>query len=65
MSSGINRQTAFTGTKPAAGTLALDAERLATWMADHVGGFQGPLAISQFKGGQSNPTYRINAASGH
>ena len=64
MSSGINRQTAFTGTKPAVGALALDAERLAAWMADHVSGFEGPLALSQFKGGQSNPTYRLDAGSG-
>ncbi|HSG93960.1 MAG TPA: phosphotransferase family protein, partial [Afifellaceae bacterium] len=26
--------------------------------------FQGPLAVSQFKGGQSNPTYRLDAGSG-
>ena len=64
MSGGIDRQSAFTGTKPASGALALDQQRLAAWMADHVCGFEGPLAISQFKGGQSNPTYRLDAGSG-
>lgn len=64
MTGGIDRQSAFTGTKPASETLALDVDNLAAWMADHVAGFAGPLAISQFKGGQSNPTYRLDARSG-
>jgi aminoglycoside phosphotransferase (APT) family kinase protein len=29
-----------------------------------VAGFRGPLTISQFKGGQSNPTYKLDAVSG-
>ena len=33
-------------------------------MEANVEGFRGPLRVSQFKGGQSNPTYRIDAASG-
>jgi aminoglycoside phosphotransferase (APT) family kinase protein len=28
-------------------------------MASHVEGFAGPLTIEQFKGGQSNPTYKL------
>jgi aminoglycoside phosphotransferase (APT) family kinase protein len=64
MSGEIDRQSAFTGTKPATGTLALDAERLAGWMANHISGFEGPLTVSQFKGGQSNPTYRLDAGAG-
>src|SRR3982074_516249 len=34
--------------------------RLDGWMRDHVGGYQGPLTVLQFKGGQSNPTYRLD-----
>src|SRR6201992_1806326 len=34
--------------------------RLAAWMAEHVEGFAGPLTVLQFKGGQSNPTYRLD-----
>src|SRR4030088_1637681 len=30
------------------------------WMRDHVEGYQGPLTVLQFKGGQSNPTYRLD-----
>jgi aminoglycoside phosphotransferase (APT) family kinase protein len=32
---------------------------LETWLAAHVHGFAGPLTVSQFNGGQSNPTYRL------
>ncbi len=42
--------------------LPLDA--LAAWCATHVPGFRGPLTATKFKGGQSNPTYRLDAASG-
>ena len=27
-------------------------------------GYSGPLEVEQFKGGQSNPTYKLVAASG-
>ena len=56
---GIDRQQAFSGTKDAAGALALDAARLEAYLAQHVAGFAGPLTIKQFKGGQSNPTYLL------
>jgi aminoglycoside phosphotransferase (APT) family kinase protein len=36
-----------------------DEPRLAEWMRAHVPGFSGPLTVEQFKGGQSNPTYRL------
>ena len=36
-----------------------DQARLAAWLAEHVKGFSGPLSVEQFKGGQSNPTYRL------
>ncbi|MEM9533151.1 MAG: phosphotransferase family protein, partial [Pseudomonadota bacterium] len=31
------------------------------WMRDRVSDFSGPLALSKFPGGQSNPTYRVDA----
>src|SRR5690349_23108009 len=37
--------------------------RLERWMRDHVDGFRGPLAAERFEGGQSNPTYKLVAAS--
>ncbi|MGH6665517.1 MAG: phosphotransferase family protein, partial [Pseudolabrys sp.] len=55
----IDRQQAFSGTKEAAGALALDSARLESYLATNVAGFAGPLTIKQFKGGQSNPTYLL------
>ncbi|MES2339408.1 MAG: phosphotransferase [Pseudomonadota bacterium] len=38
----------------------VDEGALTAWMAAHVDGFAGPLDVTQFKGGQSNPTYRLS-----
>ena len=42
----------------------LDETKLGEWLGSNVAGFAGPFAIEKFAGGQSNPTYRIDAASG-
>jgi len=44
--------------------LALPEATLASYLEAHVPGFRGPLTASKFKGGQSNPTYLVEAASG-
>jgi aminoglycoside phosphotransferase (APT) family kinase protein len=44
--------------------LDLPVDSLAAYLERHVAGFRGPLTATKFKGGQSNPTYRIDAASG-
>lgn len=44
--------------------LDLPADALAAYLEAHVDGFRGPLTATKFKGGQSNPTYRIDTASG-
>jgi aminoglycoside phosphotransferase (APT) family kinase protein len=36
-----------------------DVAGLEAWMAREVEGFAGPLVVEQFKGGQSNPTYKL------
>lgn len=41
-----------------------DTNALAAYLQQHVEDFRGPLDATKFKGGQSNPTYRIDAASG-
>ncbi len=38
----------------------LDEGALTAWMKANVEGFEGPLTLSKFKGGQSNPTYRVD-----
>jgi aminoglycoside phosphotransferase (APT) family kinase protein len=45
---------------PVRDTHALDASALAGWMQAHVAAYAGPLTIEQFKGGQSNPTYKVS-----
>ena len=55
----IDRQATFSGTKDVAAALAIDAARLQAYLASRLPDFQGPLAVRQFKGGQSNPTYLL------
>ena len=50
----------FGGTKPVEERHRFDEARLADWMKENVSGFAGPLAVSQFKGGQSNPSFRLD-----
>lgn len=38
----------------------LDLDRLTQWFDENVEGFSGPISYTKFKGGQSNPTYRID-----
>ena len=47
-----------------ANAASLDEPRLARYLEAHVAGFKGPLTAQKFAGGQSNPTYLIEAASG-
>ena len=42
----------------------IDEEALGRWLEANVEGFLGPLELTKFPSGQSNPTYRIRAASG-
>ncbi|MDH5539845.1 MAG: phosphotransferase [Rhizobacter sp.] len=50
---------AFSGTKPVAEQHAFDIAALQTYLMAHLPGFAGPLQVEQFKGGQSNPTYKL------
>ncbi|MBI2262641.1 MAG: phosphotransferase family protein [Caulobacterales bacterium] len=52
-------QSTFSGTREVDPRYALDEARLGEWLAAHVEGYAGPLAVRQFKGGQSNPTYEL------
>ncbi len=36
-----------------------DEVRLDQWLAANVVGYAGPLSVEQFRGGQSNPTYKL------
>ena len=65
MTEAINADEAFVGTVEPEGADRLDEAKLSEWMAAHVAGFEGPLHLTKFKGGQSNPTYKIEASSGN
>ena len=49
----------FVGTKPVSDTHAFDVSALEVWMSAQVAGFAGPITVEMFKGGQSNPTYKL------
>ncbi|MEN9996531.1 MAG: hypothetical protein RL462_1307 [Pseudomonadota bacterium] len=49
----------FVGTRPVTGTHAFDVAALEAWLNANMPGFQGPLSVEMFKGGQSNPTYKL------
>ncbi|MDZ4053741.1 MAG: phosphotransferase [Phenylobacterium sp.] len=53
------REQLNTGTKEVAESHRFDETRLAAWMQANVEGYEGPLEVRQFKGGQSNPTYQL------
>jgi aminoglycoside phosphotransferase (APT) family kinase protein len=53
------REALNTGTKPVEASHSFDEAKLAAWLATNVEGYQGPLDVRQFKGGQSNPTYQL------
>jgi aminoglycoside phosphotransferase (APT) family kinase protein len=41
----------------------IDEARLTAWLAAHLPGFEPPLRLEQFRGGQSNPTYLVTAGA--
>ena len=49
----------FVGTRAVSAAHAIDIEALSAWLSTHLEGFKGPLSIEMFKGGQSNPTYKL------
>jgi aminoglycoside phosphotransferase (APT) family kinase protein len=49
----------YTGTKPVASSHAFDTAALEAYLRREMPGFKGPLVVEQFKGGQSNPTYKL------
>jgi aminoglycoside phosphotransferase (APT) family kinase protein len=60
----MDRTEANSGTRDVSERLRFDVAALERWMEAHVEGFGDPLTVSQFKGGQSNPTYRLDTPSG-
>ena len=58
---GTTDRDAFAGTMPVSERNRFDLVRLEAYLRQHIDGFDGPLEVEQFKGGQSNPTFRLSA----
>ena len=54
-----DRQEKFSGTTEVAERHRFDAAALERYLSEQVADFRGPLTVRAFKGGQSNPTYRL------
>lgn len=55
----VNKAERFSGTTTVREAHRFGERRLEEWLAAHVPNFVGPLTVEQFKGGQSNPTYKL------
>jgi aminoglycoside phosphotransferase (APT) family kinase protein len=53
------REQLNTGTSEVEAAHRFDEAALDGWMRANVEGYEGPLEVRQFKGGQSNPTYQL------
>jgi aminoglycoside phosphotransferase (APT) family kinase protein len=50
----------FTGVQPVEERHRIDQARLEAWLQYNIADYSGPLTLWKFKGGQSNPTYRLD-----
>src|ERR1700719_1111489 len=55
----MNNYDDFQGTRPVAEAHRFDVAALERYLRSHVPGFEGPVEVEQFKGGQSNPTFLL------
>ena len=55
----MSRDDNFVGTRPVSEAHSFDVAALEAWLAAHMANFKGPLTVEMFKGGQSNPTYKL------
>ena len=46
-------------TRPDIDTHSVNIPDLESWLLAHLPGFEGPLSLEKFQGGQSNPTYKL------
>ena len=48
-----------TNSQPVQAAHRIDTAALAAWLSANLPGFEGPISLEMFKGGQSNPTYQL------
>lgn len=56
----MNPQEDMVGTTALTDRDVIDEQKLRAWMETNVESYVGPLSLSKFKGGQSNPTYKVD-----
>ena len=59
METALSQYDQFVGTRAVAPQHSFDVASLSAWLSAHLEGFRGPLQVEMFKGGQSNPTYKL------
>ena len=55
----------FIGTRAVSEQHTFDVAALSAWLQQNLPGFKGPLSVEMFKGGQSNPTYKLITPERH
>ena len=53
------RRDDATNSQPVQAAHRIDTAALAAWLSANLPGFEGPISLEMFKGGQSNPTYQL------
>ncbi len=59
----MNHTESYSGTREVSAAQSFDVEALTRWLHANHSGFKGPLRVESFKGGQSNPTYKLHTPS--
>jgi aminoglycoside phosphotransferase (APT) family kinase protein len=59
----MSEYDAFVGTRPVAAAHAFDVGALERYLRSNIAGFEGPIAVAQYKGGQSNPTFALSTSA--
>ena len=57
----MERSEQNSGTMDVRSSHRFDTAPLEAWMKENIAGFGAPLEVEQFRGGQSNPTYKLRA----
>jgi aminoglycoside phosphotransferase (APT) family kinase protein len=57
----MSHEKAPTGLRETPGGTDVDTLKLSLWMKEHIPGFRGEIDVRQFAGGQSNPTFLVQA----
>jgi aminoglycoside phosphotransferase (APT) family kinase protein len=56
----MSQDSQFTGTRAVSEVHRFELTALEAWLHAHLPGFAGPLQVAMFKGGQSNPTFKLS-----